>query len=77
MLLNGELVHNGHPVLQNCAANAVTTMDGAGNRKLDKERANGRIDLIVAAVMAAGIMSQDQSQDGKLFDDFLRDPIIS
>jgi phage terminase large subunit-like protein len=77
MLLNGELVHNDHPVLNNCAANAVTTTDGAGNRKLDKERANGRIDLMVAAVMAAGIMSQDQSQDRKLFDEFLSDPIIS
>jgi phage terminase large subunit-like protein len=35
-----------------CAANAVTDTDPAGNRKLNKARAMGRIDLVVAAVMA-------------------------
>ncbi len=35
-----------------CAANAVTDSDPAGNRKLNKVKATGRIDLIVAAVMA-------------------------
>ena len=54
MLLNGEVVHNGHPVLNWCASNAVTVSDDAENRKLSKEKAVGRIDLIVAAVMAAG-----------------------
>jgi phage terminase large subunit-like protein len=57
MLLNGELVHNGHKLLTMCAGNAVTDEDGAGNRKLDKKAANGRIDVIVAAVMAAGIIN--------------------
>jgi phage terminase large subunit-like protein len=51
-ILNRDLRHNGHPVLTMCAANAVTDTDPAGNRKLNKERATGRIDLIVAAVMA-------------------------
>lgn len=54
MLLNGEVVHPGHPVLNWCAGNAVTIADDAENRKLSKEKAIGRIDLIVAAVMAAG-----------------------
>jgi phage terminase large subunit-like protein len=58
MLLNGELVHNGHKVLTMCAGNAITDQDGAGNRKLDKEKATGRIDLIVAAVMAAGLITR-------------------
>lgn len=58
MLLNGQIVHNSHPVLNMCAINTVTDSDGAGNRKLDKERATGRIDLIVAAVMAAGLVNQ-------------------
>lgn len=57
MLLNDEIAHNGHKVLTMCAGNAVTAEDGAGNRKLDKEKATGRIDLIVAAVMAAGIIN--------------------
>jgi len=53
-LLNRQVVHNGHPVLTMCAANAVTVSDDAENRKLSKEKATGRIDLIVAAVMAVG-----------------------
>lgn len=57
MLLNGELAHNGHKILTMCAGNAVTDQDAAGNRKLDKEKATGRIDLIVAAVMAAGLVN--------------------
>ena len=58
MLLNGELVHNGHKVLTWCAGNAVIEQDGAENRKLSKQNATGRIDLIVAAVMAAGRVAQ-------------------
>lgn len=58
MLLNGKLAHPSHPVLNWCANNAVTTADDAGNRKPSKEKAIGRIDLIVAAIMAAGVMAQ-------------------
>lgn len=57
MLLNNEIAHSGHKIMTMCAGNAVTVTDGAGNRKLDKEKATGRIDLIVAAVMAAGIIN--------------------
>ena len=54
-LLNNEVVHDGHPIMTMCAANAVTTQDPAGNRKMDKIKATGRIDLMVAAVMGAGV----------------------
>lgn len=57
MLLNGEIVHPGHKVLNMCAGNAVIEQDGAENRKLSKEKATGRIDLMVAAVMAAGLIN--------------------
>lgn len=57
-LLNRQLRHNGHPVLTSCAANAVADLDPAGNRKLNKLRAIGRIDLIVAAVMAYAAVQQ-------------------
>jgi len=57
MLLNGELVHPGHKLLTMCAGNAVIEQDGAENRKLSKEKATGRIDLMVAAVMAGGIVA--------------------
>lgn len=54
-LLNGQVVHDGNPVMTWCAANAVTVSDDAQNRKLSKEKATGRIDLMVAAVMGAGV----------------------
>jgi phage terminase large subunit-like protein len=58
-LLNKEVVHDGNPILTWCAANAVTVQDAAENRKLSKEKATGRIDLIVAAVMGAGIIDKE------------------
>jgi phage terminase large subunit-like protein len=54
-LLNGVVRHGGHPVLAMCAANAVAVPDPAGNRKLDKSKATGRIDGMVALAMAEGV----------------------
>ena len=62
MLLNGELAHAGHKVLDWCMSNAVIEQDGAENRKLSKEKATGRIDLAVAAVMAAGLINIERPQ---------------
>ena len=53
-LLNGNIRHGMNPVLTMCAANAVATTDAAGNRKLDKAKATGRIDGMVALAMALG-----------------------
>lgn len=53
-LINGNVRHGMHPVLTMCAANAVATRDPAGNRKLDKSKATGRIDGMVALAMAMG-----------------------
>jgi phage terminase large subunit-like protein len=75
-LLNGRLVHPNHPVLNWCAGNAVTTSDDAGNRKPSKEKANGRIDAIVAAIMAVGIQSAEIDAPIDLTD-FLNNPIFS
>lgn len=47
-----------NPVLTMCAANAVATRDAAGNRKMDKSKATGRIDGMVALAMAVGAASQ-------------------
>lgn len=71
MLLNGELAHNGHKVLTMCAGNAVTVQDGTGSRKLDKEKATGRIDLIIAAVMAAGLVNRVESKSTKITQGFV------
>jgi phage terminase large subunit-like protein len=51
-LLNGRLLHGGHPVLTWCAANAVAERNAAGERKLEKAKSTGRIDGIVALAMA-------------------------
>lgn len=48
------LRHDGNPVLTWNAGNAITVSDPAGNRKVDKQKAIGRIDGIVAAIMATG-----------------------
>ena len=54
-LLDGKILHDGNPVLTMCAANAVVTSDPAGNRKLDKAKATGRIDGMVALAMARSV----------------------
>jgi len=53
-LVEGTILHGAHPVLTMCAANAVAVRDPAGNRKLDKSKATGRIDGMVALAMAIG-----------------------
>lgn len=53
-VLRKELRHPGHPVLDWCVSNAATVSDPTGARKLVKERSTGRIDGLVAAVMAVG-----------------------
>ena len=62
-LLNGQVVHPGNPVFTWCAANAVAVQDDAENRKLSKEKATGRIDLMVAAVMAVGSASGNEENN--------------
>ena len=52
LLLEGDVAHGNHPVLTMCAANAIVTSDPAGNRKLDKAKATGRIDGMQALAMA-------------------------
>lgn len=69
-LLNGRIRHGMHPVLTMCAANAVVTQDPAGNRKLDKHKATGRIDGMVALAMAlnmAGGQEIEAPKDYQMF----------
>jgi phage terminase large subunit-like protein len=54
LAVNGQLRHGANPVLTWCGANCVITSDAAGNRKLDKSKATGRIDGMVALAMAVG-----------------------
>lgn len=54
-LLENKVRHGNHPVLTMCAANAVVTTDPAGGRKLNKAKAAGRIDGMVALAEAFGV----------------------
>jgi len=51
-LLAKKINHGGHPVLKWMAANMAVKQDPAGNLKPDKAESQGKIDGIVALVMA-------------------------
>lgn len=61
-----ELRHGKNPVLTWAVSNAVLTLDPAGNRKLDKSKAHGRIDPSVALAMALKAVRVDREELGML-----------
>jgi phage terminase large subunit-like protein len=60
-ILEGKLVHPDSPVLNWNVSNAVSTMDAAGNRKIDKDKARFRVDGAVALAMALGLRAKDRA----------------
>ena len=52
LLLGKRLNHGGHPILRWMAGNVAVRQDPAGNLKPDKAESQGKIDGIVALVMA-------------------------
>lgn len=58
----GQLRHGGNPILNMCAGNAVIERDPAGNRKLSKAKASGRIDGLVALAMALAIAGRHEPE---------------
>ncbi|KAA3514804.1 terminase large subunit [Agrobacterium vitis] len=56
------LRHGGNPVLNMCSSNAVVTRDPAGSRKLDKSKATGRIDGLVALAMALQVSGRHEPE---------------
>lgn len=68
LALQGKLRHAKHPILNMCIANSRIDMDAAGNRKLTKKKATGRIDGAVALAMAIG--SADTTNDERSVYDF-------
>ena len=52
LLMEGNIIHGGNPVLKWMAGNVVMRQDPAGNIKPDKERSVEKIDGIVASIMA-------------------------
>lgn len=62
--LHRRIAHGSQPVLTMNARMAVVVQDSAGNRKLDKSISTGRIDGMVALVMALGVAMKPMEDDG-------------
>lgn len=60
-VIERKLTHSGNPVLNNHMANAVATVDPAGNRKVDKSATRFRIDGAVAVAMLMGLKARDRA----------------
>jgi phage terminase large subunit-like protein len=63
-IIGGTLHHGGNPVMRWMMDNAVATTDPAGNIKLDKGKATGRIDGVAALVnaIARAIVAQQPTE---------------
>lgn len=57
LILSNKLRHAGHPVMRAHVDSVTVDSDSAGNIKPTKSRSNGRIDCLVALVMAIGAAS--------------------
>ena len=68
-ILAGNIKHQGNPVMTWCAANAIVSTDPAGNRKVTKEKSSGRVDGIVAAVMAIGAINKESENGPSIYED--------
>jgi phage terminase large subunit-like protein len=72
-LLDAKVRHGGCPVLRMCAANATVVSNATAQRKLDKLKAAGRIDGMIALVMAMQVGVTDMGQEVFRVDDYIDD----
>lgn len=70
-LLKNRVVHGGNPPLTMCAANAVVKENASNDRMLEKSKSTGRIDGMVALVMAAGVEAMMAEEPEASVDDWL------
>ena len=68
LIIGQTMRHTGNPCMNWNASNAVVETDPAGNRKLSKRKATGRIDGMVAAVMAAGATLLEEKQEPSVYE---------
>ena len=62
ILMEGNMVHGGQPVLRWMAGNVVIDTDAAGNIKVTKAKSKEKIDGIVAAIMALDRCIRNQAE---------------
>lgn len=68
-ILDRKFVHDGHPVLRWNACNVSAKEDESGNIRPDKKHSSGKIDGIVAAIMAFGrCLAHEASPGGSVYD---------
>lgn len=73
-LLEKQFRHDGNPCLTWCASNVVVDSDDSGYRKMSKKKSVGRIDGIVASVMACGILEDTQVKS--VYEGMTKDEIL-
>ncbi len=69
LLMEGQIIHGGHPVLRWMAGNVVIDTDPAGNIKVTKAKSKEKIDGIVAAIMALDRCIRQEGQGGSVYDE--------
>ena len=69
-ILRKEINHGGNPVLAWMAANAVAVSDPAGNIKLSKKDSTGKIDGIIALVMALDRLEAAKDESASVYSDY-------
>lgn len=69
-IMKGNIIHGGNPILRWMAGNVVIETDPAGNIKPTKAKSKGKIDGIVAAIMALDrCIRNEGQQQGSVYDD--------
>jgi phage terminase large subunit-like protein len=68
LVLEGAIVHNDNPVLKWMASNVAVLQDPAGNVKTNKDKSSEKIDGIVSAIMAIGLMTVDPGAESVVYE---------
>lgn len=71
LILGGDLIHDGDPVLDWMVGNVAVTYDPAGNVKVTKSK-SGKVDGVVALVMALGEWMTFSHTEDETPDNFIR-----
>ena len=69
LLMEGNILHGGNPVLKWMAGNVVMRQDPAGNIKPDKEKSVEKIDGIVATIMALDRCIRNGTGSSSVYDE--------
>ena len=70
LLMEGKIIHAGHPVLRWMAGNVVIETDAAENIKVTKAKSKEKIDGIVASIMALDRCIRNQGEmQGSIYDE--------